>query len=84
MSPGREFRPEWRSGRSPATPVVWVSPPYPTFSHSATRFPTFPSDVSATASGCVPFLALQSGKLAMIRGGRAPRGMRAFACRSLG
>src|SRR5918996_3553494 len=37
-------RPEWRSGRSPATPVDCLVPRYPTFSHLATPFPTFPSD----------------------------------------
>src|SRR5688500_2040912 len=36
--------PEWRSGRSPATPVDCSMAPYPTFSHLATRFPTLPSD----------------------------------------
>src|SRR5918992_921419 len=36
--------PEWRSGRSPATPVDCLTAPYPTFSHLATRFPTLPSD----------------------------------------
>ena len=44
MVPGEGSRPEWRSGRSPATPVDCWPPPYPTFSHSATLFPTFPSD----------------------------------------
>ena len=44
--PGRRVRPESRSGRSPATPVVCVAPPYPTISHFATLFPTFPSDAS--------------------------------------
>ena len=37
----RRVGPEWRSGRSPATPVACWAPPYPTFSHLATHLPPF-------------------------------------------
>src|SRR5215217_4477563 len=69
---------EWEEPRHSGRLLL---PRYPTISHSATRFPTFPSDGRAAQAHCSGFLALQSGKLPVVSGGTGTRASRVFACR---
>src|SRR3954470_24344752 len=69
-----EWEPPRHSGRL-------LLPRYPTISHSATRFPTFPSDGCAVRADRTRLLALHSGKDRVVRGGRTPRSQHRFACR---
>src|SRR5215208_7523649 len=70
---------EWEEPRHSGRLLL---PRYPTISHSATRFPTFPSDVWAVRRPSARLLALQSGKVRVVSGGTIARSERAFACKS--
>src|SRR5688572_3303414 len=60
---------EWEEPRHSGQLLL---PPYPTISHSATRFPTFPSDGSRRRQAFARFLALWSAFYGVGRGGAAP------------
>src|SRR5829696_9861699 len=57
---------EWEEPRHSGRLLM---PPYPTISHSATQFPTFPSDPWATPGDGSRFLALPKGNRTVARGG---------------
>src|SRR4051812_25103451 len=66
---GKKFGPKWRSGRSPATPVLDFMPPYPTLSHFATHFPTGSVRGGGSWRGHGPLFALQRALARLVCGG---------------
>src|SRR4051794_35003320 len=79
--PREKIRTGVAEGEEPRHSGRLLLPRYPTISHSATRFPTFPSDGCAASLDLVLFLALQSGKAAVVGGGTDARRGRGFPCR---
>jgi len=71
---------EWEEPRHSGRLVL---PRYPTSPHSATRFPTVPSDGARTGRGAGRFLALWSGFSGVGRGGAGRRKTRRFRAKEL-